>query len=268
MAEATDAGGIVPVAMERAFTPADPEALGAIVAAQRAAALKAGAETIRVVATAYVRDAADRDRLVEQLGDVEVLGEADEARLAFLGAVRMLGPGAAAADEPIGVVDVGGGSTELVTGTPAGGVQWFASFRIGSRMLADAYLRTDPPPAAELARVRRHAEGVYEGLRAPQPARAFAAGGSATSLRRLCGADVLTTDVVAAALELLASAPSAQIAVDRDLDPRRVRLLPAGLILLETAGQALGCPLRVGSGGLREGVCIEILSGPRPDAIL
>jgi exopolyphosphatase/guanosine-5'-triphosphate,3'-diphosphate pyrophosphatase len=50
----------------------------------------------------------------------------------------------------------GGGSSELAIGAPDGTVTWSESFRVGSGFLADAYLRSDPPAAAELAAVRSH----------------------------------------------------------------------------------------------------------------
>ena len=59
-------------------------------------------------------------------------------------------------------------------------------------------------------------------------------------------------------LELLLSAPSLDVAAEHDLEPERVRLLPAALSLLAALGERLDCPLTIGDGGLREGVCIEL----------
>jgi exopolyphosphatase/guanosine-5'-triphosphate,3'-diphosphate pyrophosphatase len=58
-------------------------------------------------------------------------------------------------------------------------------------------------------------------------------------------------------LELLSALPVDEVARRWELDEQRVRLLPAGIVLLEAAGRVLGCPLRVASGGLREGVLME-----------
>ena len=69
------------------------------------------------------------------------------------------------------------------------GVSWSASFRVGSGLLADVYLRSDPPVGGSCARVREHADGVFARLdAAAPPTRAVAVGGSAASLRRLVGA--------------------------------------------------------------------------------
>ena len=102
----------------------------------------------------------------------------------------------------IGVVDVGGGSTELAIGTLAGGATWSESFRVGSGLLTDGYRRSDPPSAAELHAMREHAHGVFEGLALPPVDAAVAVGGSAASLRRLVGA-VLDAESLQRALRVL-----------------------------------------------------------------
>jgi exopolyphosphatase/guanosine-5'-triphosphate,3'-diphosphate pyrophosphatase len=60
------------------------------------------------------------------------------------------------------------------------------------------------------------------------------------------------------ALELLLSAPAAELAARYDLDRERVRLLPAGLIILRAAHASFGVPLDLVGGGLREGVLLEM----------
>jgi exopolyphosphatase/guanosine-5'-triphosphate,3'-diphosphate pyrophosphatase len=158
------------------------------------------------------------------------------------------------------VVDVGGGSTEIAIGSIEGGVVWSQSFRVGSGFLADSYLVSDPPSAHELQAARAHATGVFEGLRTPPVARAVASGGSATSLRRMAGAE-LSHDALERAIRLLASAPAAELAERFELDPERVRLLPAGVLILEAVGDALGLSLKIGNGGIREGVVLELAAG-------
>jgi len=235
------------------------EEVAAVVAAHRELAVQVGADPVRTVATAAIRGAANRDEfvaVVSELGGVKVVildGE-EEARLAFLGATRTLGE---ALDGTVGVVDVGGGSTEIAVGTLAGGVSWWASFRLGSGHLADEYLHSDPPSAAELARTGAHAAGVLEGLDLPRPGSAVAVGGSAASLRRLVGT-VLEPETTQRALRVLSGAPAVEVAERFALEPQRVRLLPAGMLILDAAAHALGCPLMIGNGGLREGVLLEL----------
>jgi exopolyphosphatase / guanosine-5'-triphosphate,3'-diphosphate pyrophosphatase len=226
-----------------------------VVAEQFELARSAGAEHVRVVATAALRAAVNRDEFLAAMTvDVEILDGAEEARLAFLGATRTLGialPGV------VGVVDVGGGSTEIAVGTVAGGVSWSSSFLVGSGALADHYLRSDPPTTGELNAVSAHAFDVFETRIVPRAECAVAVGGSAASLRRLIG-DVLVPESVERALGVLSGAPAAEVAARLALDPERVRLLPAGILILDAAARRLGRPLQIGRGGLREGLILDM----------
>jgi exopolyphosphatase/guanosine-5'-triphosphate,3'-diphosphate pyrophosphatase len=253
-------GGAIPPAVVR---------VGAeVVAEQVATAHAEGAEAVRVVATAAIRDAANREDFLAAVRDlaglpVEVLTGEEEARLAFLGATGSL------ADCPaglVGVVDVGGRSSELVAGTRAEGVAWARSLPVGSGLLADEHLRDDPPTPDQLDAVRAHVASVLEGLDAPQPVAAYAVGGSATSLRRLLG-PVLDGEALGRGLLALAALPRAEIAKRFALHPERARLLPAAILLLEGATAVFGAPLRTCGGGLREGVLLEAVRIADPSQV-
>jgi exopolyphosphatase/guanosine-5'-triphosphate,3'-diphosphate pyrophosphatase len=246
-------------ALDSGSIPAEKiDEVSRVVADQVLLARESGAGHIRIVATAAIRDAANREPFAAAVEaasglPVAILSSDDEARLAFLGATRTL-------PEPpvgeVGVVDIGGGSSEVVCGTVEGGVSWVASLPVGSGRLADRYLRSDPPEPAELAALREHVDGVFAGLDAPQPSCAYAVGGSATSLRRLLGPE-LTRTALEDGLRALIDGPCAQVAARLDLHPERVRILPAGMLLLAAAAKALGVVLQVARGGLREGVILE-----------
>jgi exopolyphosphatase/guanosine-5'-triphosphate,3'-diphosphate pyrophosphatase len=244
-----------------AIAPAKVAEVAGVVARQLAVARELGAQEVRVVATAAVRQAANRAALAAAIeracgAALEILCGEDEARLAFAGAVGML-------PEPpagqLGVVDVGGGSTELVVGTWAAGVTWSVSLPVGSSVVTEADLPTDPPSPAELARLRRKLARVFAGVEVPRPVRAYAVGGSATSLQRLVGG-VLERDALARGLQALVTRPAEEIALRLGLHPERARLLPAGLLLLDAASRALQAPLQLAGGGLREGVVLEQLA--------
>ncbi len=231
-----------------------------VVSTQAKVAREVGAQELAAVATAAIRNAANRDELVAavegRLGvPLRVLSGQEEARLSFVGATRTL---AQPATGTIAVVDVGGGSTEIAVGAPDGAVEWSESFRVGSGFLADSYLRSDPPAVAELETLRRHVGGVFEGLRPPPADAAVAVGGTATSLRRLVGAE-LAHETLERGVRVLSATPIAEVAERFELDPERVRLLPAGILLLEAVSDCLGLPLRIARGGLREGVILEMV---------
>jgi exopolyphosphatase/guanosine-5'-triphosphate,3'-diphosphate pyrophosphatase len=220
------------------------------------------AEAIRTVATAAIREAKNRDKVVAEIArgagvEVEVLSEEDEGRLAFLGATKALGH---PVEGEIAVVDVGGGSSEVILGSVSEGVRKVHSFPIGSGLLADSFLSDDPPSAAELREVREHIADFFDDVEIEQPAQAVAVGGSATSLRRLVGA-VLEYETLERAMRVLASDEIAEVARRFELDPRRVRILPTGVLLLERLSQLLGQPLQIGKGGLREGIILALLNG-------
>jgi exopolyphosphatase/guanosine-5'-triphosphate,3'-diphosphate pyrophosphatase len=221
-----------------------------------------GAEAIRIVATAAIREAKNRDEVVAEIeracGDrVDVLSEEEEGRLAFLGATKTLGH---PVEGDVGVVDVGGGSSEIIIGTVADGVRTVRSFKIGSGALADEFLVNDPPAAAEVRALRDQIADFFEGVEIEQPDQAVAVGGSATSLRTLVGA-VLEYETLERAVRVLVSDPIAEVARRFELDPRRVRILPAGVLLLEKLSELLGQPLQIGKGGLREGIILDLLNG-------
>ncbi|HIY24952.1 MAG TPA: exopolyphosphatase [Candidatus Brachybacterium merdigallinarum] len=110
-----------------------------------------GAEMIRFVATSATRDAENRAEFIDGIRgilgtDPEVISGAEEAELSFRGAVTTL------PDLPVGprlVIDIGGGSTELVLGTDLPTAR--ISLDMGSVRLTERHLHSDPPTEAEIA---------------------------------------------------------------------------------------------------------------------
>ncbi len=233
-----------------------------VVATQVRLARELGAETIRAVATAAVREAANGEEAAGEIAaaagvPVEILSEEEEGRLSFIGATKTLGHPVAGT---VGVVDVGGGSTEVILGTVPGGVDEVRSWRVGSGVLADELIGSDPPSAAEIRKVRDRIDDIFDGVEIEHPAQAVAVGGSATSLRRLVGA-VLEYETLERGVRVLCGDPAAEVARRFELDPQRVRILATGVLLLEKVSELLGQPLQIGKGGLREGVILDLLNG-------
>jgi exopolyphosphatase/guanosine-5'-triphosphate,3'-diphosphate pyrophosphatase len=233
-----------------------------VVATQVRLARELGAETIRSVATAAVREAANGAEVAEAIAaasgvPVDVLSDEEEGRLSFIGATKTLGH---PVEGKVGVVDVGGGSTEVIIGTVPGGAQEVRSWRVGSGALADELIASDPPSPAEIRKVRDRVEEIFDGVEIEQPAQAVAVGGSATSLRRLVGA-VLEYETLERGIRVLCGDPASEVARRFELDPERVRILATGVLLLEKVSELLGQPLQIGKGGLREGVILDLLNG-------
>ncbi len=265
-------GGLRELRAVRAFTEVGPglarngrvdaraiALTAAAVADQAAIAREEGAREIVVVGTAAMRRARNRDELANAIEAgcgirLRVLSDAEEARLAFLGATRTYD---GALRGTVAVVDVGGGSTELAFGTEAEGVTWSTSLPLGSGVMAERLTGTDPPTGEMLEELQAEASDALAGVSVPSCELAIAVGGSATSLRRLAGGE-LSAEACERALRTLASAPAEELAPVLGLAPERIRLLPAGIALLDAVAQRLAAPLRVGRGGLREGVILEV----------
>jgi exopolyphosphatase / guanosine-5'-triphosphate,3'-diphosphate pyrophosphatase len=153
-----------------------------------------GADRATAIATSAVRDAANSGAFVAELRErfalnARILDGAEEARLVYLGASTER----PAADTTL-VVDIGGGSTEVVVGS-GGTIGFHTSLQAGTVRHTERYLRTDPPAPSEL-----------EAL--------------AGDVRSLIDAE-LTGEAIAAAAEGIAVAgtPTSLAAIDQELDP-------------------------------------------------
>lgn len=233
-----------------------------VVSTQVRLARELGAVMIRAVATAAVREAANGEEAAAAIGaaagvPVEILSEEEEGRLSFIGATKALGHPATGR---IAVVDVGGGSTEVILGTSSGGVEEVLSWPVGSGVLADELIASDPPSAAEIRKVRDRIDDIFAEVEIDHPEQAVAVGGSATSLRKLVGT-VLEYETLERGVRVLCGDPAVDVARRFELDLVRVRILATGVLLLEKVSDLLGQPLQIGKGGLREGVILDLLNG-------
>jgi exopolyphosphatase/guanosine-5'-triphosphate,3'-diphosphate pyrophosphatase len=208
-----------------------------------------GAERTLAIATSAIRDAENGEAF---LGEVEwsygfatrLLTGHDEAMMMFRGVTseRTLGTGTV-------IVDIGGGSTELVAGGPDG-VQWHDSLDIGSVRLTERFLASDPPTDAELescaTAVRALlAERVPDEVRSATRS-AVGVAGTITSIAALAlGLDEydrdtvhgfqLTSEALGEQLDRLASVPVAERRQLRPLDPDRAPVIVAGAVIAREA---------------------------------
>jgi exopolyphosphatase/guanosine-5'-triphosphate,3'-diphosphate pyrophosphatase len=243
-----------------------------------------GADRVVAVATSAVREAANgRDflgRIKAHTGlDVQLLSGAEEGRLIYR-AVREVvdvGPGSAA------VVDVGGGSTEWID-VQGGELARVASLPLGSLRCA-VYLKGDPPRPGSIASLRetiraRLAEEVQRDPDAPPLARVIATSGTA-----LCCADLVDLfggrSEAATGLREVRTKELAQLVTRlRRLERRELAKLPpvggprsdslmAGAILLQELVTHAGVDrFQVSDRALRDGLVLEALGQPIPEALL
>lgn len=232
-----------------------PQAMGRVRAAvehylEVLAACAAGEPVpLAAVATSAARDARNADEFADMLAGLgvrlSVIPGSAEAGLSFRGATSGF-PGSKAV-----VVDIGGGSTEVVAGRAGAEPALAHSFNIGCRRVTEKFLHADPPGASELAEARAWIEqgmaGYFERLRAEGfgDARLLAVAGTATTVvsvreamevydsSRVHGAFVSREDLDAV-FARLAGVPLAQRERVCGLDPGRGPVIVAGLVILQT----------------------------------
>lgn len=147
-------------------------------------------DQVRVVATSAVRDASNRDQYFTRVHEVtgvqaRVLSGDEEARLSFAGAA-----GAVDVASPVLVVDIGGGSTELIVGDASGQVIAAHSMQVGAVRVTERHLRDDPPTDAQAQAAR---DMVEDELEVAEGALAIA-GGALSLVRGVVGvAGTVTT---------------------------------------------------------------------------
>ena len=230
-------GRIAPEALERALD-----------ATRRYAARCAelGVESIRYVATSATRDAENRHEFVDGVRDAigvepEVVDGEEEARLSFRGAAGVLGsrhPG------PFLVVDLGGGSTELVLGTTAPIAAY--SMDVGCVRLTERHLYGDPPTAAEIAAASADVRAALDAASAVVPlgetVTLVGLAGTITSVTahalglprydpQVIDGSLLPADAVLAAAEDLLHRTHAERAALPFMHPGRVDVIGAGALV-------------------------------------
>lgn len=147
-----------------------------------------GAERVRVAATSATRDAGNREEFAAGVREIfgvepEVITGVEEARLSFTGATR----GLTGHRPPYLVVDIGGGSTEFVVGTPDG-VLGEISVDIGCVRLTERWLKDDPPPRTAIEAATGDIEAALDRVTAAVPVdRAHTLVGLAGSVTTVAG---------------------------------------------------------------------------------
>lgn len=232
------------------------EAVG-VARAQTRRARRLGCERIEILVTSPGRQSANSDEFADALAHaagvpVRILSAEEEGALAWDGAVAALDE----LPESVAVCDVGGGSAQVVVGTPDGGPAWVRSVDLGSLRLTTRLLTDDPPSAGAVAEARAAAAEAFEAVVPPVAQLALAAGGTARALRRV--AERLDADGLEEAIETLAATKRSKISKRWDVPPQRAATLLAGTILFAEAQRRLGIPFELASGGVREGSVLAL----------
>jgi exopolyphosphatase / guanosine-5'-triphosphate,3'-diphosphate pyrophosphatase len=231
----------------------------------------------RLVATSATRDAADRQAFLDGVRDLlgveaEVLTGRAEAAAAYRGATAGLPAG-----EPTLVVDLGGGSTELILGG-GGRPPAMVSLDIGCVRLFERHLRHDPPTAAEVAALRAdvaaHLARVPEVLDPRTARRVVGVAGTVTTVaalalgletydrRRIHLAEIGADEIAATAAKLAAMTVAERAALPV-MAPGREDVIAAGALLLDELVQRFGIrQVTASETDILDGVLLGLAEGP------
>ncbi len=213
-----------------------------------------GVQQIRMVATSATRDASNRSVFVDLVTGVlgvepEVVTGAEEAALSFRGATAGLDP----AGGPFLVMDIGGGSTELVLGTRD--VDAALSVDVGCVRLTERHLRDDPPTTAQVAAARADVDEALTRVLAVVPAdrarTALGLAGSVTTVAALAHGlssyqpeaihlSRISAEQVHRVTEELLAMTRAQRAALPVMHPGRVDVIGGGALVLQMCVDRLG----------------------------
>ncbi len=209
-----------------------------------------GTGTVAMIATSAVRDAGNGDAFVAELRErfaisARVLDGSEEAQLTYLGATAEHRP-----QRPTLVVDIGGGSTELIVGTGEE-VSFHASLQAGVVRHTERHIATDPPTAVELESLAGDVRGAIEAVLdgAPAAEQGIAVAGTPTSLAAIEMAldpydpervheHVLALPSIQRMLSQLASVPLSERVEIPGLHADRAPTIVAGVVILVEAMRA------------------------------
>jgi exopolyphosphatase/guanosine-5'-triphosphate,3'-diphosphate pyrophosphatase len=232
-------------------------------------------EATTTIATSAVRDASNGDAFVAELRErfaltATVLDGEEEARLTYLGATHERPP-----RQPTLVIDIGGGSTELIVGHDDR-PDFERSMQVGVVRHTERHIASDPPAAAELealaADVRGSIEEAVPAEEAARVAAGIAVAGTPTSLaavelelepydpERVHG-HVLSLESIQRLLSLFASRPLSERQEIVGLHPDRAPTIIAGVVILVEAMRAFGLErIRVAEHDILFGAALQTAS--------
>jgi exopolyphosphatase/guanosine-5'-triphosphate,3'-diphosphate pyrophosphatase len=230
------------------------------------AARNLGAREIVLMGTEPIRRAADAAILVRDVEartglPLHVLAHHEEGILTLAGVTM-----GRTAGREIMVVDVGGGSSEIVIaapGTPARTI----GLPLGSARLTLDHVRSDPVTMDEIDAMVLEARRVVAEAPDASPEEMIAVGGTASNLLRILPGTVsdgiLTSRRVTIALAMLSEETSAATAARHTLRHTRARILPAGAVIVDAILERYGVErLRVSEAGIREGaILVAVVAG-------
>ena len=222
-----------------------------------------GAESIAIVGTDPLRHAADAGRACDEIEratavPVHVLDQDEEGALTLLGVTG--GP----IDRDLAIIDIGGGSTEIIVAR-ADGSSFVVGLPLGASRLTATVVVDDPPSRAQVLALRREADRIVSTAPDLELGEVIAVGGTAYGVARVATGPGFGERVIDQAGISLAVAMSGSERADRlaelfGLNPRRARIMPAGAAIVASLAARYRIErIRASEWGIREGLIRAIL---------
>ncbi|MGL5406587.1 MAG: exopolyphosphatase [Propionibacteriaceae bacterium] len=233
-------------------------------------------QKIRFIATSAARDAANSaeffDGVYSRLGvPAQIIAGSQEAELSFQGALA----GVPEANGNILVLDIGGGSTELVNGATAAGITHAVSLDMGSVRIRERFFQEDPPSAAAICQAQDFVDGLLDnsGVDFSSPTTVIGVAGTVTTLagaalglveydrEQVHQYRLSTAAVSALAAELLAMSVSQVMEKYKSIQPKRAEVICGGALILSRIMNRVAVPeLIVSESDILDGVARELLA--------
>ena len=224
-------------------------------------------EAMVLVGTDPLRHAADASRACHDIEvgtgvPVHVLDQAEEGELTLLGVT------AGRIDHDLAIIDIGGGSTEIII-SRADGSTSVVGLPLGASRLSAAIGVDDPPSSAQMVALRRETDRIVAVAPDLILGEVVAVGGTAYGVARVAtgpgvGERLVDADGLALAIAMSGSERSDRLAELFGLNPRRARIMPAGSTIVASLAARYGIDrIRVSELGIREGLIRAVLrDGP------
>ena len=229
-----------------------------------------------VIGTQALREAANARDFVDPAQDIlgasiEIIGGPREAELAYLAVARTFPE---LGDSCFVVVDVGGGSTELITAND-GGVVTAVSVPIGAVRLTERYLESDPPAIGEALRLDDKIDRELAALDLPAGVPVIGTAGTATTMAAFSLALAtydpdkvtghrLSLEEVDQLRQRLFQATTAQRREMAGIEPQRADVIAAGVAIYHRVMHRMGAPVLIACDrGIRWGLAYELAAASR-----
>jgi exopolyphosphatase / guanosine-5'-triphosphate,3'-diphosphate pyrophosphatase len=258
-----------------------PEAItrGALVCARFADVARGfGAEEITVYATSAVREAENRDEFIERVREeagveVNVISGMEEARLIWVGVTSGIDLG----ERKAILIDIGGGSTELIVGTQSG-FSVLESMKLGAIRLSNKFLNYEGPVALEdFVNVQKYVLGVatqvVRKVRGTGFDLALGSAGTINTLGEIVARRVgdqtpgsaqrgvtFKLQDLRETVQMLCRLPLAERRTVPGMDPNRADIILGGAAIILTLMEAIGADrMTTSERGLRDGILLDLL---------